>query len=68
MLYVDDILLASSNVNLLNETRSMLTNHFDMKDLGDAYVVLGIQIFRDRSHGVFGLSQKRIYWKDAQAI
>ncbi|XP_058729485.1 secreted RxLR effector protein 161-like [Vicia villosa] len=36
----------------------MLSNHFDMKDLGDAYVVLGIQIFRDRSRGILGLSQK----------
>jgi len=36
----------------------MLSSHFDMKDLGDASVVLGIQIFRDRSRGVLGLSQK----------
>lgn len=52
------ILLARSNVNLLNEMRLMLSNHFDMKDLGDASVVLGIQIFCDRSHGVLGLSHK----------
>ncbi|PNX82538.1 putative retrotransposon Ty1-copia subclass protein, partial [Trifolium pratense] len=58
VLYVDDILLASSCINLLNETRKMLSSHFDMKDLGDASVVLGIQIFRDRSRGVLGLSQK----------
>lgn len=36
----------------------MLSNHFDMKNLSDAFVVLGNQIFRDRSHGVLGLSQK----------
>ena len=58
VLYVDDILLASSCVTLLNETRQMLSSHFDMKDLGDASVILGIQIFRDRSRGVLGLSQK----------
>jgi hypothetical protein len=58
VLYVDDILLASSCINLLNETRLMLSSHFDMKDLGDASVVLGIQIFRDRSRGILGLSQK----------
>ena len=29
-----------------------------MKDLGDAYFVLGIQILRDRSRGILGLSQK----------
>ena len=30
-----------------------------MKDLGDAYFVLGIQINRDRSQGILGLLQKR---------
>ena len=31
---------------------------FDMKDLGDASFVLGIQIHRDCSRGILGLSQK----------
>ena len=42
VLYVDDILLASSCVKLLNETKQVLNTHFDMKDLGDAFFVLGI--------------------------
>ena len=29
-----------------------------MKDLGNAFFVLGIQIYRDRSRGILGLSQK----------
>ena len=58
VLYVDDILLASNDMNLLNETKQMLSKHFEMKDLGDASFVLGIQIHRDRSSGVLGLSQK----------
>ena len=29
-----------------------------MKDLGDASVVLGIQIHRDRSRGILGWSQR----------
>lgn len=36
----------------------MLSSHFDTKDLGDASVVLGIQIFRDMIRGVLRLSQK----------
>jgi hypothetical protein len=43
ILYVDDILLASSNVNLLLETKFLSLN-FDMKDLGEASFVLGIEI------------------------
>jgi len=58
VLYVDDILLASSNVELLTETKFRLNSHFVMKDLGDAFVVLGIQISRDRSRGILGLSQR----------
>jgi hypothetical protein len=58
VLYVDDILLASSDVHLLLEINGFLSSHFDMKDLGEASYVLGIEIHRDRRKGVLGLSQK----------
>jgi hypothetical protein len=58
ILYVDNILLASSDKNLLHETKGFLSSNFDMKDLGDASYVLGIKIHRDRTKGVLGLSQK----------
>jgi hypothetical protein len=55
---VDDILLASSDVSLLLETKRFLSSNFDMKDLGEASFVLEIKIHRDRRKGVLGLSQK----------
>jgi hypothetical protein len=58
ILYVDDILLASSDVSLLLETNRFLSSNFDMKNLGEASFVLGIEIHRDRRKGVLGLSQK----------
>ena len=58
VLYVDDILLASSDINLLLETKKFLSCKFDRKDLGEASYVLGIEIHRDRSNGILGLSQK----------
>jgi len=58
VLYVDDILLASSCVDLLRETKDFLSNKFEMKDLGEASYVLGIKIHRDRSRYTLGLSQK----------
>jgi hypothetical protein len=58
VLYVDDILLASSDKSLLHETKGFLSLNFDMKDLRDASYVLGIEIHRDRSKGALGLSQK----------
>ena len=48
VLYVDDILLASSDVSLLLETKKFLSSKFDMKDLGEASFVLRIEIHRDR--------------------
>jgi hypothetical protein len=58
ILYVDDILLASSDVSLLLETKRFLSSNFDMKDLGEASFVLEIEIHRDRRKGVLGLSHK----------
>ena len=58
ILYVDDILLASSDLGLLHETKRMLSNNFDMKDLGEASFVLGIEIHRNRSCRLLGLSQR----------
>ncbi|KZV29549.1 hypothetical protein F511_00827 [Dorcoceras hygrometricum] len=58
VLYVDDILLASNDIELLHDTKRFLSKHFEMKDLGAASFVLGIQIHRARSLGILGLSQK----------
>ena len=57
VLYVDDILIAANDTNLLVETKQLLFSHFDMKDLGEASYVLGIQILSDRPSGIMRLSQ-----------
>ena len=58
ILYVDDILLATNDLGLLFETKNFLSKNFEMKDMGEASYVIGIEIFRDRSQGLLGLSQK----------
>ena len=58
VLYVHDILLATSDLNLLHETKKFLSNNFEMKDRSDASYVLGIQIYRDCSKNILGVSQK----------
>ncbi|KAL9250810.1 Dirigent protein-like protein, partial [Drosera capensis] len=45
-LYVDEILIMGSNHDIIVETKKMLTMHFDMKDMGNANVILGIKILR----------------------
>ena len=56
VLYVEDILLASNDPDLLIETKYMLSTHFDMKDLGEAYYVLGIKILCDKANRMLKLS------------
>ncbi|KAL2225610.1 UNVERIFIED_CONTAM: Retrovirus-related Pol polyprotein from transposon TNT 1-94 [Sesamum indicum] len=45
-LYVDDILLIGSCLNIIIETKSFLKNKFEMKDMGEANVILGIKLTR----------------------
>jgi hypothetical protein len=55
--YVDYIFLASSDVNLLLDTKKFLSSNFNMKDLDETLFTLGIEVHRDRRKGVLGLSQ-----------
>ena len=52
------ILLATNDLGLLSEIKKFLSNNFEMKDMGEAYYVIGTEIFYDRSQGLLGLSQK----------
>ena len=56
ILYVDDMLLASTNINELAALKSKLNDTFDMKDLGDASHILGMRFVRDRDKKVLYLS------------
>ncbi|GFZ05297.1 hypothetical protein Acr_17g0008690 [Actinidia rufa] len=63
VLYVDDILLASSDIGLLHEAKRFLTKKFEMKDLGDASFVLVGGRHLDTS---FMLAGGAISWKSAE--
>ncbi|KAK2978778.1 hypothetical protein RJ640_011306 [Escallonia rubra] len=56
--FSDDILLASTNMHMLHETKNFLSKNFDIKDLGEASYVIDIEIHRDRSRGILGLSPR----------
>ena len=64
ILYVDDILLASSDVDLLQETKKFLSSKFDMKDLREASFILEIEIHRDRKKWGVGVITESIPKKD----
>jgi len=59
VLYVNDSLLASSDLGLVHETKQLLSNTLDIKDLREASFVLGIKIQCDIYHCVLGLSERR---------
>ncbi|KAE8733847.1 hypothetical protein F3Y22_tig00000916pilonHSYRG00052 [Hibiscus syriacus] len=58
MLYVDDMLVAGPNKDHIEELKAQLAREFEMKDLGSANKILGMQIHRDRSNRKIWLSQK----------
>jgi hypothetical protein len=55
---VDDILIASNDKVTLTEVKAWLSSKFDMKDMGEASYVLGVEIHRDRNKRLLSLSQK----------
>lgn len=49
IMYVDYILLATNDLGLLYKTKNFLSKNFEIKDLGKASYVIGIEIFCDKS-------------------
>jgi len=45
-LYVDNILILGTNIEVIKSTKRILSNNFDMKDLVVADIILGIKITR----------------------
>ena len=57
VLYVDDILLIWNDVETLSNVKKWLAEKFQMKHLGEASYILGIQIIRDCKNKLLALSQ-----------
>ncbi|GJY85742.1 retrovirus-related pol polyprotein from transposon TNT 1-94 [Tanacetum coccineum] len=57
LLYVDDMLVAGPNKDRINKLKAQLAREFEMKDLGPANKILGMQIHRDRVSRKIWLSQ-----------
>ena len=51
-LYVDDILIFGTNLDLIKEVKDFLSHCFEMKDLGVADVILNIKLLRDCDGGI----------------
>ena len=51
-LYVDDILIFENNINVIEEVKGFLSSNFEMKNLGEADVILNIKLLREGIGGV----------------
>jgi hypothetical protein len=51
-LYVDDILIFGTSLNAIKEVKEFLSQNFEMKDLGEADVILNIKLVREGDDGV----------------
>ncbi|RVX04667.1 Retrovirus-related Pol polyprotein from transposon TNT 1-94 [Vitis vinifera] len=59
LLYVDDMLIAGSDIEKINNLKKQLSKQFAMKDLGAAKQILGMRIIRDKANGTLKLSQSK---------
>ena len=48
VLYVDDMLIVIKNMDEINRLKAQMARTFDMKDIGAAKQILGIEIHKDR--------------------
>ena len=51
-LYVDDILIFGTSLNVIKEVKDFLSQSFQMKDLGEADVILNIKLVKESNGGV----------------
>ncbi|CAL8167283.1 unnamed protein product [Prunus armeniaca] len=59
LLYVDDMLFACQDKSRIQDLKKMLSEEFDMKDLGAAQKILGMGIQRDMTAGRIWISQAK---------
>lgn len=58
LLYVDDMLIAGSDIDEVQRIKYDLSCRFETKDLGEAKRILGIDVIRDRKRRTLWLSQQ----------
>ncbi|KAJ0494593.1 putative RNA-directed DNA polymerase [Helianthus annuus] len=63
LLYVDDMLIAGSDMKEITKLKKQMSEEFEMKDLGPAKQILGMSIIRDRKNGSLKLSQEKYIGK-----
>ena len=50
-LYVDDILIFGTSLDVIKKVKDFLSNNFEMKDLGETDVILNIKLLKEGNGG-----------------
>ena len=59
ILYIDDIMLLGDSSKEISQIKLVLSNRFEMTDLGEIESYLGVRITRDRSRKTLEIDQSR---------
>ena len=56
-IYVNDLLIAATSLELVKEAKAVLSKEFDMKDLREAQMIIGMQIIHHQLKRLLTLDQ-----------
>lgn len=59
LLYVDDIILAGPDLNIISVYKDKLCKEFEIKDKGKLQNFLGLEIEHNREEGIIKINQRR---------
>ena len=59
VLYVNDMLLVGNNMKVIKEVKMQISSKFNMKDLGAADLILGMEIKINRADKKLWLNQRK---------
>ena len=51
-LYVDGILIFGTRLNVIKEVKDLLSNNFEIKDLGEADVIFNVKLLKEGNGGI----------------
>jgi len=54
--YVDDLLIAAKTLQKIQKIKNILNKAFEMKDFGEARIIIGMRVIRNRFKGILILN------------
>lgn len=62
-LYIDDMLIGAASVEEIKFVKQSLARHFNIKDIGPAQFVLGMELQYDRTRGWMSINQSQLIFR-----